>query len=564
MKLTTLAISLALALGGNAAATAAPKAAQAQAVQAARPFSWENATVYFLLTDRFNNASKANDLAYGRSADAGPLRGFMGGDLAGITAKIREGYFTSLGVNAIWLTPPVEQIHAGTDEGTGKSYGFHGYWAADFTAIDANLGTEQDFRELVEAAHQRGIRVLLDVVMNHTGPVTELDPVWPDEWVRTGPGCTYKDAASTISCTLVKNLPDVRTDSDTPVALPPALVAKWQREGRLEREQRELDEFFARTGYPRAPRYYLMKWHSDWVRKYGVDGFRADTVKHVEAPVWKELRKVADAAFEQWKRANPAKKLSDDHFYMTAEVYNYKLADGQLHDLGGGQMANYYQNGFDSLINFGTVFDAEHDYETMFSSYSAMLHGGALEGYSVLNYLASHDFDRPFDAARKRPFVTANKLLLAPGAAQIYYGDETARKLDVAEAVGDAKLRSFMNWDELKQNARRDGYRVADVRAHWAKLGLFRQAHIAVGAGVHQQLQAQPYVFKRTYSKGALQDKVVVALDLPTDRSTSIALHGVFADGVKVRDYYSGKSAVVRHGAVNFGTRNAVVLIGQD
>ncbi|WP_348697283.1 alpha-amylase family glycosyl hydrolase [Duganella fentianensis] len=563
MKLTPIALTLALALGGSTVASAAPQAGKAT-VQAARPFSWDNATVYFLLTDRFNNANKANDLAYGRKADAAPLRGFMGGDLAGITAKIREGYFTSLGVNAIWLTPPVEQIHAGTDEGTGQSYGFHGYWASDFTAVDANLGTEQDFRDLVEAAHQRGIRVLLDVVMNHTGPVTQADPVWPDEWVRTGPACTYKDAASTISCTLVKNLPDVRTESDTPVALPPALVAKWQREGRLEREQRELDEFFARTGYPRAPRYYLMKWHSDWVRKYGVDGFRADTVKHVEAPVWKELRNVADAAFEDWKRANPAKKLSDDRFYMTAEVYNYRLDDGQLHDLGGGQQANYYQNGFDSLINFGTVADAEQDYESMFSRYSAMLHGGALQGYSVLNYLASHDFDRPYDAARKRPFVTANKLLLAPGAAQIYYGDETARKLDVADAVGDAKLRSFMNWDELKQNAQRDGYRVGEVRAHWAKLGLFRQAHIAVGAGVHQQLQAQPYVFKRTYSKGALQDKVVVALDLPTDRSTSIALHGVFADGAKVRDYYSGKSAVVRNGQVNFGTRNAVLLIGQD
>src|SRR5574343_474785 len=567
MKLTPLALTLALALGSSTVAGAAPQAskvAAAASAQAARPFSCDNATVYFLLTDRFDNANKANDLAYGRKADAAPLRGFMGGDLAGITAKIRAGYFTSLGVNAIWLTPPVEQIHAGTDEGTGQSYGFHGYWASDFTAVDANLGTEQDFRDLVEAAHQRGIRVLLDVVMNHTGPVTQADPVWPDEWVRTGPACTYKDAASTISCTLVKNLPDVRTESDTPVALPPALVAKWQREGRLEREQRELDEFFARTGYPRAPRYYLMKWHSDWVRKYGVDGFRADTVKHVEAPVWKELRNVADAAFEDWKRANPAKKLSDDRFYMTAEVYNYRLDDGQLHDLGGGQQANYYQNGFDSLINFGTVADAEQDYESMFSRYSAMLHGGALQGYSVLNYLASHDFDRPYDAARKRPFVTANKLLLAPGAAQIYYGDETARKLDVADAVGDAKLRSFMNWDELKQNAQRDGYRVGEVRAHWAKLGLLRQAHMAVGAGVHQQLQAQPYVFKRTYSKGALQDKVVVALDLPTDRSTSIALHGVFADGAKVRDYYSGKSAVVRNGQGNFGTRNAVVLIAAD
>jgi alpha-amylase len=553
-------MTLALALG--AAATGAPALAAPAAEKPAvrKPFLWENATIYFVLTDRFNNAFTGNDLAYERRADAGPLRGFMGGDLAGLTNKINEGYFDSLGVNAIWLTPPVEQIHEGTDEGTGKSYGFHGYWASDFTAVDANLGTENDFRNFVDASHARGIRVILDVVMNHTGPVTRYDPVWPSDWVRTAPQCTYKDPKTTIDCTLVANLPDFLTDSDTPVELPERLMAKWQREGRFEREVKELNEFFARTGYPRAPRYYLMKWHADWIRKYGVDGFRADTVKHVEAKVWKELQTVASSAFEDWKRANPDKKLSDDKFYMTAEVFNYRIEDGQLHDLGGGQSANYYQNGFNSLINFALVDDAKKDYETLFSSYSAALHGGALQGYSVVNYLDSHDFDRPFDAARKKPFESANKLLLAPGAAQIYYGDETARRLDVADAVGDAKLRSFMNWDELERNAQRDGYKVAEVRAHWARLGLFRQAHVAVGAGVHQQLEAKPYVFKRTLGS----DKVVVALDLPTDKASSIKLHGVFANGQKVRDYYSGKTAVVKGGAVNFGTRNAVVLIGQD
>ncbi|OEZ58556.1 alpha-amylase family glycosyl hydrolase [Duganella sp. HH105] len=564
MKLTPLAMTMALALGAATSCTTAIAAPAAAKPAARKPFLWENATVYFLLTDRFNNAYIGNDLAYGRKADAAPLRGYMGGDLAGITNKINEGYFDSLGVNAIWVSPPVEQIHEGTDEGTGKSYGFHGYWAADFTAVDANLGTENDFRNFVEAAHARSIRVLLDVVMNQTGPVTETDYVWPDDWVRTGPQCTYKDAKTTIECTLVKNLPDFRTDSDTPVELPENLAAKWQREGRFEREVKELNEFFARTGYPRAPRYYLMKWHSDWVRKYGVDGFRADTVKHVEAKAWKELGIVASAAYEDWKRANPDKKHSDDKFYMTAEVFNYNIANGQAFDLGGGQTANYYQNGFNSLINFGLVYDAEKDYETLFSSYSKILHGGALEGLSVLNYLASHDYDKPFDAARKKPFESANKLLLAPGAAQIYYGDETARRLDVAEAVGDAKLRSFMNWDELAQNAQRDGYKIADVRAHWAKVGLFRQAHVAVGAGVHQQLQAKPYVFKRTYDQGALHDKVVVALDLPADKPASINLHGVFANGQKVKDYYSGKTAVVKGGSVTFGTRSAIVLIGQE
>jgi alpha-amylase len=555
MKLTPLALSLSLLLsaGTVSAAPAAPK-----------PFLWENATVYFLLTDRFNDADKSNDLAYGRKADAAPLRGYMGGDLAGITAKIKQGYFDSLGVTAIWLTPPVEQIHAGTDEGTGKSYGFHGYWARDFTAVDANLGTEKDMKAFVETAHSHGIRVLLDVVMNQTGPVTEDDPVWPSDWVRTGPQCTYQDAKTTIECTLVKNLPDFRTDSDTAVELPPALAAKWKAEGRYDREMKELEDFFARTGYPRAPRYYLMKWHADWVRKYGVDGFRADTVKHVEAKAWGELHTVASAAYEGWKRAHPKQKLGDQPFYMTAEVYNYNIASGRMADLGGGDKVDYYAQGFDSMINFGLVWDAaQKSYEGLFSSYSAKLQG-ELRGKSVLNYLASHDFDKPFDAARAKPFESANKLLLAPGAAQIFYGDETARRLDVAEAQGDAKLRSFMNWDELAQNAARDGYKIAEVRAHYAKLGLFRKAHVAVGAGVHQQLQAQPYVFKRTYDANGIHDKVVVALDLPAGEAAVIDVHGVFADGQKVKDYYSGKSAVVAKGKVSFAARNAVVLIGQE
>ncbi|WP_395401968.1 alpha-amylase family glycosyl hydrolase [Pseudoduganella sp. UC29_106] len=543
MKLTSIALSVLLA--ASTAQAAPPK-----------PFMWENATVYFLLTDRFANGDKANDLAYGRKADAAPLRGFMGGDLKSLTAKVKSGYFDDLGVNAIWLTPPVEQIHAGTDEGTGKSYGFHGYWARDWTAVDANLGTEQDFRDFVETAHARGIRVLLDVVMNHTGPVTEADPVWPADWVRTEPQCQYKDVPTTVSCTLVKNLPDVRTDSNAPVALPEALAAKWKAEGRYEREIKELDEFFARTGYPRAPRYYLMKWHADWIRKYGVDGFRGDTVKHTEPGVWKELRKVAVAAHDEWKRANPKKVLGDGKFYMTAEVYNYNIAHGRQFDMGGGAMADFYDNGFDSLINFGLPSDAKQPYEALFSKYSAQL-AGPLKGHSVLNYMDSHDDGNPFDAARAKPFETANKLLLAPGAAQIYYGDETARRLDVSEAVGDAKLRSFMNWDDLASNAQRDGYRVADVRAHWSKLGLFRQAHLAVGAGVHEKLADAPYTFKRVLGT----DKVVVALDVPTGAPLPITVRGVFADGTKLRDFYSGDRYVVKGGAVQTSGKASTILL---
>ncbi|GAB2852275.1 hypothetical protein GCM10027277_20790 [Pseudoduganella ginsengisoli] len=559
MKRTPIALSLALLLGAAAPASAAAPVKTA----AAKPFLWENATVYFIVTDRFQNADKSNDLAYGRKADAAPLRGYMGGDLKGVTEKIKSGYFDSLGIDVLWLTPPVEQAHGSTDEGTGRSYGFHGYWTHDWTAVDANLGTEQDFRDMVEAAHARGMRVLLDVVMNHTEPAgAALPDVWPAEWVRMDPTCTFKSTATNVDCTLVKGLPDVRTDSNANVALPPFLVAKWKAEGRYDKEVSELDAFFARTGYPRAPRYYLMKWHADWVRKFGVDGFRADTVKHVEPAAWKELRTVAEAAHDDWKRANPAKVLGDGKFFMLAEVYGYNISDGHGFNMGDGEMVDFYKFGFDSMINFGLVWDAKQDYETLFSKYNAALQG-PLAGNSVLNYTASHDDGGPFDPARVKPFETANKLLLAPGAAQIYYGDETARLLNWSDAQGDAKLRSFMNWDELALNARREGYRIADVRAHYSKLGLFRSAHPAVGAGVHEKIADGPYTFKRTYSKNGISDQVVVALDVPSGAKTTIKVGGAFADGTKVKDYYSGGSAVVKDGVVTLPVKGGVALIAK-
>jgi alpha-amylase len=551
MKLSPIALSLALlsSIAGHPAQAAPPK-----------PFLWENATVYFLLTDRFNNADRSNDLAYGRKADAAPQRGFMGGDLKGVLAKIKSGYFDSLGVDVLWFTPPVEQVHGATDEGTGKSYGFHGYWAYDWTAVDANLGTEKDFQDVVDAAHARGIRVLLDVVMNHTGPTAAGNADWPADWVRLSPVCTYKDVASNVDCTLVQGLPDILTNSNANVALPDMLVQKWKAEGRYEREVKELDEFFARTGYPRAPRYYLMKWHADWVRKFGVDGFRADTVKHTEPGIWKELRLVAEGAHEDWKRAHPGQVLGDGKFYMLAEVYNYNIAHGRQFDMGGGAMVDFFDNGFDSMINFGLVWDAKQDYETLFSKYSAALQG-PLQGHSVLNYTASHDDGNPFDAAREKPFETATKLMLAPGAAQIYYGDETARLLNAADAQGDAKLRTYMNWEDLAKNASRQGYKIADVRAHWSKLGKFRHAHVAVGAGVHEKIADQPYTFKRSYEKDGVSDKVVVALDVPAAARSTIKVGSVFADGQKLKDYYSGATATVKNGTVTLPIKGGIALL---
>jgi len=526
------------------------------------PFVWENASVYFLLTDRFNNGDPSNDQAFDRKADGAVLRSFMGGDIKGITQKVKEGYFNDLGISAIWFTPVVEQVHGFTDEGTGKTYAFHGYWAKDWTALDPNFGTGADLKELVQTAHDNGIRIILDVVINHTGPVTASDPAWPEEWVRLSPTCTFQNTETTVECTLVDNLPDIKTEKDEAVELPPFLVEKWKQEGRYKQEMAELDAFFAETGYPRAPRYYLIKWLTDWIKEYGVDGFRVDTVKHTEASVWEELRKEAAKAFAQWKAENPDAVLDDNEFFMTGEVYNYDITNGQQFDMGQGETVNFFENGFKNLINFGFKRDAALAPDSVFSLYSHKMNEGEMKGLSVLNYLTSHDDGQPFDKERTKVMETGSMLLLAPGGAQIYYGDETARTLTVEGAEGDAHLRSFMNWDELEANAERNGFKVAEVLAHWQKLGQFRREHVSVGAGVHQKVQDSPYAFTRTYAANGLQDKVLVAMDVPSSQLLTLATAGIFEDGTTLKEYYSGQTVTVEGGQVTIENPSNLVLLG--
>ncbi|WP_411032004.1 alpha-amylase family glycosyl hydrolase [Spongiimicrobium sp. 3-5] len=517
------------------------------------PFTWEGANIYFLLTDRFNNGNPENDENFGRNNPTGKLRGFMGGDIAGITQKLDEGYFTDLGVNAIWFTPVVEQIHGDTDEGTGNTYGYHGYWAKDWTALDPNFGTKEELETMVKKAHEKGIRVLLDVVVNHTGPATEEDPVWPEQWVRTDPTCEYTTYEKTTSCTLVDNLPDIYTHSDEAVELPDALLAKWKAEGRLSTELDELQLFFERTGYPRAPRFYIIKWLTDYVNALGVDGFRVDTVRNADEKTWAELYTEASNAFETWKKKHPDEILDDNPFYMVGEVYGYGISGGRDFAFED-KSVDYFDHGFKALINFELKKDAEKNYQSIFKKYNDLLNT-KLKGKSVLNYLSSHDDSEPFDMERKNPYHAANVLLLTPGASQIYYGDETARSLKIDSTQGDATLRSFMNWSELDSLPE-----TKNVLAHWQKLGKFRANHPAIGAGKHKRLAKKPYVFSRTYMKGDYKDKVVVGLNLPNGKK-SLWVKGFFGDGTKLYDTYSQTAVEVKNGKVILENNYNIALL---
>ena len=519
--------------------------------RSANEFVWEGANIYFLLTDRFNNGDTLNDVNFNRTKETGKLRGFEGGDIKGITQKIKEGYFTDLGINAIWMTPIVEQIHGGTDEGTGLTYGFHGYWTKDWTKIDPNYGTKEDLKELVALAHKNGIRILLDAVINHTGPVTENDPVWPSDWVRTKPQCTYENYKNTVSCTLVKNLPDIKTESNEAVELPQQLVAKWKSEGRYEQEVKELEDFFERTGHPKAPRFYIMKWLTDYITEFGIDGYRVDTVKHTEESVWQEFRKECDFAFEEYKKNNPDKVLDNNNFYLVGEVYNYAISHGKAFDFGDKKV-NYFDKAFNSLINFELKWNVKQMAEKdVFYKYDSILQND-LKNYGILNYMSSHDDGNPFDNERKKPYKTATMLFLTPGTAQVYYGDETARNLTIKGTVGDATLRSFMNWDNIETKVK-----TQKILKHWQKLGQFRNNHVSVGAGKHQLISEENGLI---FSRVKNNDKVIVGINLPKGKK-EINVLSIFNEGDLLNDFYSKTIGVVRDGKFILKSEFDIVLL---
>lgn len=518
-------------------------------------FDWNAANIYFLMTDRFNNGDTSNDSIIDRSEDTATLRGFEGGDFAGIQQKIEENYFTDLGINAIWLTPIFEQVHGGVDEGTGFTYAYHGYWIKDWTAVEPAYGTIEEFKELVKTAHSKNIRILLDIVINHTGPVTVQDPQWPDKWVRTGPTCTYKNQETAVSCTLTNNLPDIRTNSKEEVELPQILIDKWTQEGRYEKEKRELESFFTKTNLAKTPVNYIIKWVTDYARETGVDGFRIDTVKHVEESVWTTFIEQSKIAFQEWKNNHPEEVLHDDEFYIVGELYGYYAESGRSYAFNEN-LVDYFDSGFDAMINFGFKGKAANNYSSLFKTYGIIKDSLKIEQSSdpvaFMNYISSHDDGQPFDAAREKTIESGTKLLLTPGISQVYYGDETARKLMADGAIGDANLRTTMNWDTID---------TATLK-HWQLLGRFRRDHPAVGAGQNYDLSYNNsgYLEARIYEKDRYRDDVIIGVGM-TDGKTTIDVSKIFKNRKRLLNTYSGETVDINNGQVTTTVINGILLL---
>ncbi len=298
-------------------------AVPAQAQSPGDDFSWDRATIYEIVTDRFSNGNSDNNSAYGRGLDG---RGvpydvdstghFLGGDWDGVIAWLEDGWFEQLGVDVLLVSAPWEQVHgwmAGA-EGAVQRYGYDGHWPLDFTEPEQAFGSREDFRRFVDGAHEAGLRVVLDVAPSAPGPLTLHDRVelgmgegLPDTW-RTwrpsGSGSGWAELASSgTDAAQAGTSPwwgadwvDVddgsfRVDAPVTDSLPVFLVQKWGPE-KTERERAALDAFFHRTGYPRTAAYHVVKWITDWVAFAGVDGYRVHIPEPLEgawAPVVQAL-----------------------------------------------------------------------------------------------------------------------------------------------------------------------------------------------------------------------------------------------------------------------------------
>lgn len=315
-----------VAFGGVPALAQAPSAPLATDV-AARPASDD--VIYFLLPDRFDNADPANDRG-GRSGDR-LVTGFdptdkafyHGGDLAGVIRRL--DYIKALGATAIWLGPVFANKPVQGAPGQ-ESAGYHGYWITDFTRIDPHFGTNADFARLVAAAHARGLKIYMDIVVNHTADVIHYREC-------SGKPCPYRsradypyqrhlgiagepinpgfagDAIGTEANFAHLTRPDY---AYTPVIDPAEAHVKvpdWlndpiyyhnRGESTYVGESATMGDFGGlddvMTEHPRVIAG-MIAIYADWIRRYHIDGYRIDTARHVDPAFWRAfipaIRKVA-------------------------------------------------------------------------------------------------------------------------------------------------------------------------------------------------------------------------------------------------------------------------------
>jgi alpha-amylase len=478
----------------------APRAVTA-AQEPPRHQQWSDAVLYFVIVDRFVDGRRDNNV----DVDIDEPGHFHGGDLAGLRAHLDE--IADLGVTAIWITPVVRNIpHFVTGAGF-PDYGYHGYWADDFYQLDERFGTEGELAALVDACHARGIAVLLDVVYNHAGYESRYveDPKF-QSWMRVYGECGDDDLTSCVG-----GLPDFRT---------------------------ELPEVAD----------YLMNAHLGLAQRVGLDGFRLDTVKHVDHDFWQEHRRRTRAEL-------------GDEFFLLGEVWG-----GDPGVLDPWFEGDEIDAGFDFGFAGSVIGFVQGRGRTIaFSRYLAKRHR-TREGYHLAHYLSSHDVPTaPYQlGGNVEQYRLAVALQLTTvGIPVIYYGEEVGRY------GGDwPDNRSPMPWGERNVLPGKGVPRDEALRAYFQDLIRIRREHPALSRGAYQELSTEGDLLVFARVDEASGDAVVVAVNRGDEGAAATVTPPASWQGREVRDALADTTPVPRSAAgeltVEVAPRQVRILVTAD
>jgi alpha-amylase len=425
--------------------------------------------VYFVMPDRFENGDPSNDTG-GLDPGAGPLvhghlpertGWYHGGDLVGLTSRL--DYLAGLGVSAIWITPPfVNRTVQGNGTIEGSSAGYHGYWQIDWSRIDPHLGSDADMLAFIEAAHERSMLVIFDIVANHTGDVITFDegrftyigttaapfldasgrPFDPGEMAGS-PDFPELDPAISFPYT-----PTFAAPEDATVKSPEWLndVTLYHNRGNstFQGESSLFGDFFGLDDlFSQHPRVIegMIELYSDVIRRYPVDGFRVDTAKHVHDEFW--------AAFVPAIRKAAADAGRED-FFVFAEVFGedpifnsrYSTVlgfDSVLDFQFDGAVRRYVLGGDAGFL--AQAFDADDWYTDEDSNASMLVKFLGNHDLGRLGYFVSVGSPGASDEVKlTRMQLALDLMFLSRGVPLVYYGDEQGFTGD----GGDQRARQTM------------------------------------------------------------------------------------------------------------------------
>lgn len=426
------------------------------------PGEWRDGVMYFVLVDRFLDGDPSNNR---RTPGVEPPADFHGGDLAGVKQKIEEGYFTDLGANVLWLTAPFDNADSAGEGEDGYAYSaYHGYWPAELDAVDARVGDLATLRAVVEAAHARGLRVVLDYVMNHVhreSPIYAAHPdwFWPLDGCVCGQGCSWDAESDRKRCWFRPYLPD----------------------------------FDFR--HPEA-RAFSVGNAIHWIAATGIDGYRLDAVKHIETEWIVDLRARLRAEVEQGGRRFylVGETFSSDRGLLKSYVDPQTMLDGQFDFplraeivrtilMRRGRMADLaaFLDGNDGYYGPDAImgtFLGNHDLPRAVHLAEDAPQFGEWDSGKTRAW--SNRPTQPTSAAPYERLAVAYALLVTlPGMPLIYYGDEIG-----LAGGGDPDNRRPMPWDALSPAQEALRARVAALaRLRTAHPALWRGRRIALGAG---------------------------------------------------------------------------------